>query len=158
MLTHGLDSHFLIVAVGDTVLHAEIIDIASLPFLYQQLQVAFGMEGIQSARWVAQTINDVGLETIGVVDDRSCAIPLFQAIGIQFRLVLALDGRNTCSLGFDNSQRQTVAAKEHIVAKAFTLIVRHPLHLHFDASLRRLYGTFMVQHVPPCFLQHQVDI
>ena len=158
MLTHGLDSHFLIVTVGDTVLHAEIIDIASLPFLYQQLQIAFGMEGIQSARRIAQTINDVGLKTIGVVDDRSCAISFFQAIGIQFRLVLALDGGNACSLGFDNCQGQTVAAKEHIVAKAFTLIVRHPLHLHFDACLRRLYGAFIVQHVPPCFLQHQVDI
>ena len=119
MLTDRLDSHLLIVAVGDAVLHTEIRDIVSFPLLYQQLQVAFGVESIQSTRWVAQAIDDVGLKTIRVVDDRSYTVSLFQAVGIQFGLVLTNKRRFTCPLGFHNGKRQSIAAKEYIVAIAF---------------------------------------
>ena len=122
-------------AVSDAVLHAEVGNIVSFSFLYEQFQVALGVESVESTRWITQTINDIGLKAVGIVDDRSHSISLFKAIGIQFCLVFALDGRHACPLGLNDCKRQTIAAEQHIITIAFALIVGHPFHLDLDASL-----------------------
>ena len=92
VLAHALDGHLLVVAVGDAVLHAKVGDVVPLSFLYEQFQVALGVESIEPTGRIAQTVDYIGLKAIGIVNDRSHPISLFEAVGIEFGLVLALDG------------------------------------------------------------------
>ena len=135
VFTHRFDRHFLIMAVSDAVLHAEVGNVVSFSFLYEQFQIALGVESEQFAGRVAQPVNDVGLKAVGVVYNRSHPISLLKSIGIQFGLVFALDGRHACPLGLNDCKRQTIAAEQHIITIAFALIVGHPFHLDFNASL-----------------------
>ena len=120
MLTDSLYSHLLIVPVSNAVLDAKVAYIVSFSLLNEQFQVALCVESVQPSWWVAQAIYDIGLKTVGVVDDRSCTVFLFQAICVKFGLVLANEGRLACSLGFNDSQGQSIAAKEYIVAVALS--------------------------------------
>ena len=158
MLTNRLDGHLLIVAVGNAVFHAEIVDGVLLTFLDEQFQIALRMEGIQPAWRISQTIDDIGFEAVCVIYNRLHSVSLFKTFGIEFCLMFALDRRDTRSLGFDNSKRKSVAAKQHIVAIAFPLVVGHSFHLNLYARFRGLNSAFDVQHFPSCFFQHQVDV
>ena len=123
MFTDRLDCHLLIVAVGDAVLHAEVVDVVPFTFLDHQFQVALGMESVQPTWRIAQSVYDIGLKAIGVVDDRSSPVTSLQAVGIQFGLVLALDGGCACPLGFDNGKGKSVAPEEHIIAESFSAAI-----------------------------------
>ena len=92
MLTHALNRHLLIMTVGDIVINAEVGYVMSLAFLDEQFQVALGVERIEASRWIAQTVDDIGLEAISIIYYRPNSVPLFEAHGIEFGLVLALDG------------------------------------------------------------------
>ena len=94
VLAHRLNRHLLVMAVGDAVLHAEVGDVVPFSFLYEQFQVGLGVESIEATGRIAQSVNDIGLKAIGIVDDRLHPISFLEALGIQFGLVLALDGRN----------------------------------------------------------------
>ena len=97
--------------VGDAVLHTEVGNVVSFSFLYEQFQVALGVESVELTRRITQTVNDIGLKAVCVVYNRLHSISLFKAIGIQFCLVLALDGRNACPLGLNDCKRQTITAE-----------------------------------------------
>ena len=92
MLAHRLDGHFLVVAVRDVGVHAKVRNVLAVALLNQAFQIFAGMESKNPARRITQPVNDIRLETVGVVDDRAATIVGLQTVGIEFRLVLALDG------------------------------------------------------------------
>ena len=157
MLTHGFDGHLLIVAVGDAVFHGEVCDVLAASFLYQAFQVVGGMETEQGPRRIAQAVDDVGLEAVGVVDDRPDSILFLEAVGIEFGLVFAFERRGCGTLGFNHGQRESVAAKQHIVGIADAFFVRHSVHFDLDTGFEGLHRAFGFEHLPPCLAQHQVD-
>ena len=154
---HGLDGHFLVMAVGNVALHAKVADILAAPLLNQEFQVALGMERIEPPRRVAKTVDNVRLVTVGVIDYRAAAILLFEAVRIKFRLVLALYWRNRRLFRLDYSQREPVRTKKHVIGKTDTLPVRHPFHFDFDTRLRRLHDPLGRKHSPPCLAEHAVN-
>ena len=135
VFTHRFNRHFLIMAVGDAVLHAEVGNVVPFSFLYEQFQVALGVESVESTRRITQTINDMGLKAVGVVNNRSHPISLFKAVGIQFGLVFALDGRHARPFGLNHGKGQTITAEQHIIAEALALGIRHTFNLDLYASL-----------------------
>ena len=92
MLTHALYRHLLIMAVGDIVLNAEVGYVVSLAFLDEEFKVALSVERIEPTRGIAQPVDDIGLEAVGIIYYRPYAIALFEAAGIELGLVLALYG------------------------------------------------------------------
>ena len=78
--------------VGDIVLDAEVGYVMALTFLNQQFQVVLGVERIEPTRWIAQAVDNISLKAVGVIDNRLYTISLIKAFGIEFGLVLALDG------------------------------------------------------------------
>ena len=151
MLANRLDGHFLIIAVGDVVLYREVRNVLSAPLLNHAFQVVLGMETIESARRIAQSVYHKSLESVGIVNHRTHPVLLFQAIGIQLCLMLALGRRYRSPLGFDYRQWLAVATEQHIVGIAHFVSVRHALQFHFHARLRWLYQSVCVKNFPPCF-------
>ena len=82
---------------------------------------------------------------------------IFEAVGIQFRLMLALDGRHACALGLDHGQRLAFGAKQHIVCIADAFFVGHPMDFDLDAGFPGLDQAFGLQDLPSGFFEHQVD-
>ena len=158
MLADRLDGHLLVMAVGDAILDGKVGDILPSPLLDKALEVLRRMETKELPGRIAQAVDDPGLETVGVIDDRTDAILILQAVGIEFGLMLPLAGRNRRLLRLDDCQRPAVPTEEDIIRIAGPAGTRHPLQFYLDACPQRLDGTFLLHDRPPRFPQHQVDI
>ena len=67
-------------AVGDIVLDAEVGYVVSLTLLDEQFQVALGVERIEATRWIAQAVDDIGLEAVCIIYYRLNAVSLFETL------------------------------------------------------------------------------
>ena len=79
-------------AVGDIVLNAEVGYVVSLAFLDEEFKVALSVERVEASRGIAQPVDDIGLEAIGIRYYRSDGLALVETVAIEFGLVLALYG------------------------------------------------------------------
>ena len=116
--------------------------------LVHQLQLVLGVKALHRARRAGGVVPHPVLVAVGAIDHGAVAGALFQAVGIQAGLLLALLGAAAGALGFHQGQRP-LAAPQHIVHKAFAFVVGHALH--FKLAVARL-----VQR-PAGFFEQQVD-
>ena len=72
-----------------------------------------------------------------------------QAIGIQFRLLLADSGINSRPLGLDDTERFAVVAPEDVVHEALSLGTGHPDDLELTIAI-------LIER-PAGFLEQEVD-
>ena len=67
---------------SDAKLYRTFSDGVNLPLLNEQFQITLRVESVKPARWIAQTIYNIGLKAIGVINNRLHPIPLFQTLCI----------------------------------------------------------------------------
>ena len=115
----------------------------------QQLQLVLLVEPLDLPWRVVQVVPHPGLEAVAVIDDRALPGHLFQAVGIQLGLLLAVGGADSRPLGFQQRQRKFVPAPHHVVHEAFAAFIRHA----DDRILARVCPVW----VPFGFTQHHVD-
>src|SRR5438552_3907306 len=117
--------------------------------LYQPLQFVFFIEALNVAGRVVLVVPNPVLVSVAIDDDRTLPKLLFQAVGIEPRLLLADAGIALGTLGLDQSQRLAVVAPQDVIHKAFALFIGH-------AGDRILAVLRLVQR-PSGFLEHQVN-
>lgn len=119
-----------------------------LAALDQKFQLRFLIESLHPARRMALVIPDPVLVAVGIKDDRPPAELPFQAIGVQFGLLLPDARISTRALGLDQSERLAVVAPQHIVHEAFSLGIRHAADLELPlAGLVERPSRFFEQQV-----------
>jgi len=135
--------------VDNRVVHRRVLwDPTPIPHLPMTLHVNT-WPTLHPPRRIARVVPDPVIVAIGIENHRPLAELPLKAIGVQLGLVLAHARITARALGFDQPQRFSVVAPQHIIDEALAGIVGH-------AGNRKLAVTHMVQR-PACFLQQQVD-
>ena len=124
----------LIGTIHNVRLRQHVDNVLTSTFLYQLLQVLTGMEPIDCSGRIAQSVDDVSLVAIGVIDHRLHAESCFQTFRIEFCMRLAHHRVNGRLLGFYHCQRHTVSVEQHIVCIADARWVWHTMHLNLNAG------------------------
>ena len=157
-LAHILDGSLLIVSVRDLVIDREIGNVgARCATRHYQFEVFGGMESIETASRISETVDAMNLVAVGVVNHRTHMITLFEAVGVKFCLVFADNRIFACAFGFNHGKRLAVGAKQHIVGITFTGIVRHTADLDLDTGFAAYDVALRFQYFPTCFAEHKVD-
>ena len=115
MFTDTFYGSGLVGTVHNLVLSLHIDNILATTLLYQFLKILTTMETIDSTGWITQSVDDVCLESVGIVNYWFYTIFCLQAFGIEFGLGFAHYGIHRCFLSLNYSQRHTVGIKQHIV-------------------------------------------
>ena len=157
VVADAVDGHLLVVTIGNIIVGSEVRNVATTAVIDDYTQVFFCVEGIERPCRITKAIDDEGLKTISVVDDRANAILGLQAICVEFRLVLAYGRVFHRALSLNDCKRLSVCTEENVVHIANTMLVGHTGHLHLDAGLAGHNLSFHVQHVPSSIFEHQVD-
>ena len=148
VVADAVNGHLLVVTVSDVIVDTEVCDAATTAMLDDEVKIFFGMESVERPSRITETVNDEGLESVGVIDDRTDAILCLQAICIEFCLVFA-DGRVFHrSLGLNDCKRLSVCAEENIVHIANTMLIGHSGHLNLDAGLAGHNLSLDIQDIP----------
>lgn len=149
-LAHPLDGAGLVIAPGDGAidLHRGQRLLAGAALVHQHQFILF-QEALHAARRIVAVVPQPGVIAIGVEHDRPHAAFGLQAIGIEFRLLLAGARVFAGALGLYHRQRFVVIAPQHIVGKAVALSVRHPLE--------RIFAVAPLGQRPAGLAQQQVD-
>ena len=111
---------------------------------------------MNSSRWITQSVNNEGLEAVGIVYNWSNTVLSFKAICIQYGLLSAYLWGLGCALGFHYCKGLSISTKQHIVNIPHTSTVRHTSNFNLDTSLTWYYSTFFIQHLPLGFFQQQI--
>ena len=164
MFRHVADGRFLVVAVYDGFVDRHLGRIPGcLPPLHQQLQLVPGVKSLHLARRVELVIPQADGVAVGVEDDGTLAVHLFQGVGVQFGLLFAPLFVHAGLFGFDDGQRQAISPPQHIVGKAKALAVGHGFHallncrhLRNRVSQRNPVSGAFKNH-PPRFPQQDVN-
>ena len=156
MVADAVDGHLLIITVGDVIIDTEVRDVATVAVFDNKAQVFFRMEGIERSCRIAKTVNYEGLESVGIIDDRTDTVLGLQAICVEFCLVFA-DGRVFHrALSLNDGKRFTVCAEENVIHVTDAMLVRHSGHLNLDAGLVGHYLPLHIQDIPAGIFEHQV--
>ena len=143
-----MNGHLLVVTVSDVIVDAEVRDTATTAMFDDEVKIFFRMEGVERPCRIAKSINDEGLESVGIIDDRTDTVLGLQAICIEFRLVFA-DGRVFHrALSLNDSKRLSVCAEENIVHITDAMLVGHSGHLNLYAGLAGHNLPLDIQDIP----------
>ena len=117
--------------------------------LNHQRQFRLFEETLHRTRRIAHIVPQPMLIAIGAEDDGALAVPCFKAIGVELGLLLAGLGILLRAFGFNQRQRLAVITPQHVIDKAFALVVGHAADFNLEIPLRI--------EVPAGFLEQQVD-
>ena len=134
-LCHAPNGAMLVVAFDDLLVDRQPPDcLPARAALDQQLQFVLLVEARDLAWRIGGVVPDPVVVAIGVEDDGSLAEVLFQAIGIELRLLLAGPRIPLGPLGLDQRQWLVAVAPEHVVDEALALGVRHAVDGEFAVA------------------------
>ena len=168
------DSFLLIIAVGDAVIDRNVHQIELFgAAVHQLLQIALAEDGADLALCSGQLVLKISFKAVGGEDHRPAAKLVFQTVGIEGCRLVAGVGVSAGALCLHYGKRQTVPAKQDIVAVAHlsgdsrhaldrvflehvsigtVKLPAHLLHVHINIDLSglifrevlRLKGTFLL--------------
>ena len=156
VVANAVNCPFLILSVGDVLLHILVGDGSTAARTVDDAEILCTMEAQYLPRRVAKAIYDESLETVGIVDDRADAVLTFQAVSIQFSLVLANDRVFAGSLGFDDRERPSVCTIEDIICITH-ILNGHSMNLDFSAGLVRKSNIIFAHQIPASITEHHID-
>lgn len=98
----------------------------------EELKFVCGIESLDQSRRVVGVVPYPCFVAVGIEDNRALACFLFQAVGIEFGLVLPFAGIFFRSFGFDQGKGEVVGAPQDVIDDSGLAFIGHAVDLIFD--------------------------